>query len=89
MLRPRRTQEFLIALFLLGALLLVPPLLIIFSKPVRVFGIPSLYLYLFAVWTGLIALVAVAIERRSPQQDPSEAGAELPARENTGGPGDA
>ena len=61
---PSRTRELLVALFLLGALLLAPPLLIIFNKATRVLGIPTLYLYLFVVWTTLIALVAVIVEPR-------------------------
>ena len=56
--RPSRTREFLTALFLLGVLLFAPPLLIVFNEPIRILGIPLLYFYLFAVWTGLIALVA-------------------------------
>ena len=68
MLRPSRTRELLIALFLLGALLLAPPLLIIFNKATRILGMPALYLYLFAVWAALIALVALAVE---PWQRPT------------------
>ena len=48
-----RTRELLIALFLLGALLFAPPLLIIFNSPTRFLGVPSLYFYLFTVWTTL------------------------------------
>ena len=47
---PSRTRELLVALFLLGALLFAPPLLIIFNQAARVFGVPTLYLYLFTVW---------------------------------------
>ena len=61
---PSRTRELLVALFLLGALLLTPPLLIIFNKATRVLGIPTLYLYLFVVWAALIALVALIVEPR-------------------------
>ena len=63
MLRHDRTREFLIALFLFGVLLLVPPFLLVFNRPVRVLGLPLLYLYLFAAWTGLIALGAVIARR--------------------------
>jgi hypothetical protein len=58
-----RMRERLIALFMLGALLLTPPLLIVFNHGTRVFGVPALYLYLFAVWAALIALVALAVGR--------------------------
>ena len=58
-----RTREHLTALFLLGVLLLVPPFLLVFNRPVQVLGLPLLYLYLFAAWAGLIALVAVVVRR--------------------------
>ena len=89
MLRPSRTRELLIALFLLGALVFAPPLLIIFNKAIRIFGIPVLYFYLFAAWGALIALVALAVE---PWQADDETGPELPGREHgqvSGGPTDA
>jgi hypothetical protein len=89
MLRPSRTRELLIALFLLGALVFAPPLLIIFNKAIRILGIPLLYFYLFAAWGALIALVAFAVE---PWQAEDESGPELPGREHgqvTGGPNDA
>ena len=68
-----RGHEMLIALFLLGALLLVPPLLLVFNRPERLLGLPSLYLYLFAAWTALIALIALAVERL-PAADENEEG---------------
>ena len=48
----------LLALFVLGMLLLNAPFLIVFDKADMVFGIPVLYVYLFAVWAGLIMCVA-------------------------------
>jgi hypothetical protein len=53
----------LIALFLLGALLLNYPLFSLFAGPAAVFGIPLLYVYVFAVWAALIALLALIAER--------------------------
>ena len=69
------------ALFLLGALLLTPPLLIVFNQPTRVFGVPALYLYLFVVWAVLIALVALAVERRDAADELDEAETEAPGRD--------
>jgi hypothetical protein len=63
MLQYDRTREYLTALFLLGVLLLVPPFLLVFNRPVQVLGLPLLYLYLFAAWAGLIALVAIVVRR--------------------------
>ncbi len=53
----------LVALFVLGWLLLGYPLLALFNTGGRVLGIPLLYLYLFGVWAGLIALMALVVER--------------------------
>jgi hypothetical protein len=76
---PSRTRELLVALFLLGVLLLAPPLLIIFNSADRIFGIPTLYLYLFAVWAALIALVALAVERAA--DDLAEADTDMTSKE--------
>jgi hypothetical protein len=87
---PSRTRELLIALFLLGVLLFAPPLLLVFNSATRIFGVPTLYLYLFAVWAALIALIAIAVERAADRL--AEAEAEIAAREPgepAGGPSDA
>ena len=68
MYRKRRSVERQAALFLLGVLLLVPPLLIVFDKPVRAGGIPVLYLYLFVAWAALIGMTA-AMSRRFEDDD--------------------
>lgn len=73
MTRPGIVRERFAALFLLGFLLLNPPLLAIFNIELFVFGIPLLYAYLFGVWLALIALVAVAIERTGGDGTPPEA----------------
>jgi hypothetical protein len=82
---PSRTRELLVALFLLGALLLAPPLLIIFNKATRVLGIPTLYLYLFVVWTTLIALVAVIVEPRDWEDNLAEGSTGTAGTEPAGG----
>lgn len=51
------------ALFLLGFLLLNYPLLNLFAGPVRIFGIPVLYAYVFAVWALLIGLMVLVVEK--------------------------
>ena len=60
--RKGMTGQRLAAVFLLGCVLLNYPLLFLFNRPVRLFGIPLLYLYVFAAWAGLIALLAYLIE---------------------------
>jgi hypothetical protein len=88
---PSRTRELLVALFVLGVVLLAPPLLIIFNKATRVLGVPTLYLYLFAVWAALIALVALAVERRDSAEDVADTAAETRGSEpaQAGGSADA
>src|ERR1041384_7262187 len=51
----------LIAIFMLGALLISPPLLAIFRADFRPAGIPLLFVYLFAAWAALILLGMLAI----------------------------
>lgn len=57
----------LIALFLLGVLLLTPPMMAIFNVERLIFGIPLLYLYLFGAWILLVGLVALVL--RPPRTD--------------------
>ena len=54
----------LIALFILGCLLFNYPVLSLFNVAAEVFGVPVLYAYIFAAWTLLIALMALAAESR-------------------------
>jgi hypothetical protein len=57
----------IIKLFLLGLLamfMLNFPLLSLSSKPSLLFGVPSLYVYIFGVW--LVVLVLVFIVLRNP-----------------------
>lgn len=64
MYRSRLTTQRLAAVFLLGWLLFNYPVLALFNKAAAVFGIPVLYAYIFIAWLGLIALIALIIERR-------------------------
>jgi len=48
------TSRRLAALFVLGLLLLYPPLLGIFNRPGSLFGIPILPLYIFSAWGALL-----------------------------------
>lgn len=57
-MEPESKGERMTALFLLGLLALSPPLLAIFAVETLVFGIPLLYVYLFAVWGLLIFFLA-------------------------------
>ena len=57
----RRTAR-LVALAILGCLLFNYPILALFNRPGSVFGIPTLYAWIFGAWTVLIALMARAVE---------------------------
>jgi len=62
--RPRRSGEWSVVLFVVALLAFNPPILSIFSVPELLFGIPVLYLYIFAVWGVVIALLAVNVSGR-------------------------
>lgn len=53
----------LVAVFIAGLLLLNYPLLSLFDRPERPFGIPLLHLYLFVVWGGLVLVIGWIVER--------------------------
>jgi hypothetical protein len=65
MIRPSIKGQRLVALFLLGFLLYNYPLLDLFAGPGRLWGIPVLYVYVFAVWALLIGLMALVVEKRT------------------------
>ncbi len=54
----------LLCLFGLGCLLFNYPFLAMFNVPRSLFGVPVLYLYLFAAWALMIGLLALIMERR-------------------------
>ncbi|MEN8808861.1 MAG: hypothetical protein ABF291_15400 [Desulfobacterales bacterium] len=72
------TSRRLFTLFLLGCLLFNYPILSLFNLDTFLYGIPLLYLYLFAVWTVLIIMIVfvtrprekTAIRGGSPSQKP-------------------
>ena len=57
--------ERLVALSVLGFLLFNYPLLALFNRSGMLFGIPYLYLYIFAVWASLIAAIALIAEKKN------------------------
>jgi hypothetical protein len=64
-MKETRARDRLVALFLFGCFAMNPPLLAVFRTEVLVAGVPLLFLYLFAVWAVLIALLVLIIERGS------------------------
>jgi hypothetical protein len=56
----------LVAVFLLGTVLLNSPLIAVVEGG-WLFGVPPLLLYMLAVWAGIIALLALIVERKPPR----------------------
>ena len=59
----RKLRDGALLLPVFGAFLLVSPLIMVFSGPVTVFGLPLIFVYIFGVWLGLV-LLARAMARR-------------------------
>lgn len=55
----------LVAVFLAGLILFNYPVLSLFDRFAVVAGIPLVFVYLFAAWAALIALMAWVVERRA------------------------
>jgi hypothetical protein len=51
-----------VALCMLGMLLFNFPVLALFNVPGTLFGVPTLYAYLFTAWAVLIGLIALVAE---------------------------
>ncbi len=51
-----------VALCMLGMLLFNYPVLALFNVPGTLFGVPTLYAYIFIAWAALIALMARVAE---------------------------
>ena len=64
-----KARELLAACFLLFGALLVWPLLTIANRPVLIWGVPALVLYLFAVWAVIVAVLIAAAGRRRALED--------------------
>lgn len=53
----------MVGVFIAGVLLLNYPLLSLFDRPLTLFGLPLLHVYLFVAWAVLVVAVAVIVER--------------------------
>ncbi len=65
----------MLVLTLLGALLMLPPLVMVFNQPISHWGLPQTLLYLFVLWLLLIGGTAVLNHQlpRDPGDSDSEA----------------
>jgi hypothetical protein len=66
-----KAAERAVVCFLLFGVLLVWPLLAIANRPVLVLGIPALVLYLFAVWSAIVAVLIAVTRRERGPEDPT------------------
>ncbi len=79
--RPGLIGERAFGLFLVALLLLNPPILTIFSAEAFLFGVPLLYVYLFGVWGGIIALIGLHSFAVRPRRQETAGGAGSDAAE--------
>ena len=64
-----KAAELLVACFVLFGACLVWPLLAIANRPVLVFGVPALILYLFLVWAAMVVVLISVARRVGPPED--------------------
>jgi uncharacterized membrane protein YccC len=69
----RKLESAALFLTIFGAMLIMPPLALLFQLEQRFFGIPAEVIYLFVVWAGLVAGARWLGHRlpREPAAEPS------------------
>ena len=67
-LRRRKARDRSLVLLVLGVVLLTPPAASLFQVDGKLFGLPTLLVYLFLVWAGLI-VGAARLARRLMESD--------------------
>ncbi len=70
MLTQRKLVGGMLLLVVLGAALILPPLVYVFNQPLTVFGVPLIVFYLFGVWFLLIVGTAVMTRATPPDAHP-------------------
>ncbi len=86
MIRTGRKKEWAVLLFVACFVALMPPVIALFDIPLRVFGIPLSFLFLFGVWAFAIAMTALGARRGSekaigpPEAERGGAGRAEPSR---------
>lgn len=61
-----RTLRLALCLPLLGLFLLMPPALLVFGIPITIAGVPLIVVYIFGVWSFLIAGAYMLTRRLDP-----------------------
>ncbi len=59
----RQLKEYIVILFIGGALALNYPLLALFNRLLLPLGVPLLYFYIFLVWLLIIVVMALIVEK--------------------------
>lgn len=65
----RRSEGFGFFLPIFGAILIMPPIVHLFDRGGTIFGLPTIFAYLFGVWFFLIAS-SFALARLLPREEP-------------------
>lgn len=68
----QKARDGILVLTLFGALGFMPPFLPFFDRPISIFGMPLIVVYVFGAWLVLIAL-ACWLSRRLPREIAREA----------------
>lgn len=68
----RKLESAALFLTIFGAMLIMPPLVLLFNATTRVFGVPTEVIYLFAVWLTLIAATRWFSQRLPHETPPDE-----------------
>jgi hypothetical protein len=73
----QQSREYIVILFVCGALAINYPLLDLFNRSWAPFGIPLLYFYLYLIWLVLIVLLVMVVERSEIREsvEPHKSGA--------------
>ena len=65
-----KIPDAILALTALGALLLLPPILPYFDRPITIFGAPLIVVYVFGIWLALIGLGWLLFRRLPRSEEP-------------------
>ena len=64
---PGRARDLARIVTLLGAVLFLPPVVLLFATGVRIGGMPLIVVYLFGVWLALIGCARLLAHRLDPR----------------------
>lgn len=69
-LRARKVREAALILPAIGVLLLTPPFAQVFAIDSRILGVPTVVVYVFSIWLGLIVIARRLAVLLSPDEPP-------------------